>query len=66
MPTHNGELKLSWGEVVKLLRCSYSTAARAFKELHDAGLIETTVSGSFDHKAGARKGCASRYRLTYL
>ena len=63
---NNGDLRLSYRAVVERYRCSKTTVKRAFNELHQAGLIETTVSGSFDDKAGARKGTCSQYRLTHL
>ncbi len=63
---NNGKLRLSYRAVVERYRCSYTTVVRSFNELHKAGLIETTVSGSFDDKGGARKGTCSQYRLTHL
>jgi DNA-binding transcriptional MocR family regulator len=63
---NNGKLRLSQRAVVERYRCSYTTVVRSFNELHKAGLIETTVSGSFDDKAGARKGACNQYRLTHL
>ncbi len=63
---NNGKLRLSYRAVVGRYRCSKTTVKRAFNELHQAGLIETTVSGSFDDKAGARKGTCNQYRLTHL
>ena len=63
---NNGKLRLSYRAVVERYRCSKTTVARSFTELHQAGLIETTVSGSFDDKAGARKGACNQYRLTHL
>ena len=64
--TNNGELCLPYLSLVRRIRCSRASIKRAFGELHQAGLIETTVSGSFDHKGGARKGVGSRYRLTRI
>jgi DNA-binding Lrp family transcriptional regulator len=63
---NNGELRLSYRAVVERYRCSKTTVVRSFSELHQAGLIKITVSGSFDDKAGARKGTCNQYRLTHL
>ena len=63
---NNGHLVYGLAHAIACLRCSKSTAVRIFAELKDAGLIEVTKLGSFSHKAGARKGEASQWRLTYL
>lgn len=63
---NNGEISLPQRAIVERYRWSYSTVKRAFRELHEAGLIETTASGSFNHKVGARKGLASKYRLLHV
>ncbi len=63
---NNGKLRLSYRAVVERYRCSYSTVGRSFNELHRAGLVETVVSGSFEHKDGARAGMGSQYRLIRL
>lgn len=60
---NNGQISMSWLEAMSTLQCSRRTVARKFAELHEAGLIETTVKGSFDHKDGARKGTCNQYRL---
>ena len=63
---NNGQLCLPYGHLTQRLHCSRSTVERALRELREAGLIETTVSGSFDHKAGARRGIGSQYRLIHI
>ncbi len=63
---NNGAIRLSWGEAQALLKCSRRTVARTFAKLRQAGLIETTVSGTFDDKTGASKGTCNQYRLTHL
>ncbi len=63
---NNGHLVYGLAHAVACLRCSKSTAVRTLAELKDAGLIEVTKLGSFSHKAGARKGEATKWRLTYL
>ena len=63
---NNGQISMSWQEARNCLDCSRATVARTFAELHQSGLIETTVKGSFDHKDGARKGTCNQYRLTCL
>ena len=64
--SNNGNLSMSFIEASARLRCSKSTVVRSFAELHQAGLIEITVRGSFDLKNGSRKGTANQYRLTFL
>ena len=34
--------------------------------VQNAHLIEAVIKGSFDHKKGARKGMATKWRLTFL
>ena len=63
---NNGRLVYGLAHTVACLRCSKRTAIRTLAELRDAGLIEATTPGSFSHKAGARKGVATEWRLTYL
>ncbi len=60
---NNGRIVMSWEDAQKALRCQRRMVAHYFAELHQAGLIETVVSGSFDHKQGARKGMGSQYSL---
>ena len=63
---NNGAIRLSWGEAQALLKCSRRTVARTFAKLRQAGLIETTVAGTFYDKTGASKGTCNQYRLTHL
>jgi hypothetical protein len=63
---NNGTLTYGIGRAVKCLRCGKRTAIRTLAELKGAGLIEATSKGSFNHKAGARRGEATTWRLTYL
>ncbi len=63
---NNGDLRFGYTHAVRLLRCSRSTAARAFEELVDAGLIEATEKGSFAHKDSARKGMVTAWRITAI
>ena len=63
---NNGKISYSWADARCRLGCSFSTVARVFAELRAAGLIETTVKGSFDHKNGIRKGACNQYRLTCI
>jgi len=60
---NNGKIMLSYATLRALHRIGRATIWRAFNELKSAGLIETTVEGSFNHKDGARKGIGSQYRL---
>ncbi len=63
---NNGSICLPYQTVVDRLHCSHATVKRAFRDLHRAGLIETAVKGSFDHKDGTRKGTGNQYRLTFV
>ena len=63
---NNGNLAYSHAHAIACLKCSKSTAKRAFRELKAASLIEVTVSGSFSNKAGARKGEATKWRGAQL
>ena len=63
---NNGEISYSLRDAMARLRCSRSTAQRALAELQNAHLIEAVIKGSFDHKNGARKGMATKWRLTFL
>ena len=63
---NNGRIRMSWDEAQALLGCSRRMVGYYFAELHQVGLIEITVKGSFDHKAGARKGTCNLYRLTRI
>jgi hypothetical protein len=63
---NNGQIIYSIRDAMRWLRCSARTAIHALKELQDAGLIEATVRGSFDHANGRRKGMATKWRLTFL
>ncbi len=60
---NNGEIVMLWEDAQRVLRCRRRMVGYYFAELHRAGLVETVVSGSFDHKDGARKGMGSQYRL---
>ena len=60
---NNGKICMSWQDAQEILKCSRRMVGYYFAELHCAGLVETVVSGSFDHKDGARKGMGSQYRL---
>ena len=61
---NNGKIIMSWQDAQEVLKCGRRMVGYHFAELHRAGLVETVVSGSFDHKQGARKGMGSQYRLT--
>ena len=63
---NNGKLTYGIGHAVRCLHCGKRTAIRTLAELKAAGLIEATSIGSFTHKAGARMGQATTWRLTYL
>lgn len=63
---NNGTLTYGLAHAVKCLRCCKRTAIRTLAELRDAGLIEAMLIGSFSNKAGARRGEATSWRLTYL
>ena len=63
---NNGEISYSLRDAMARLRWSWSTAQRALAELQNAHLIEAVIKGSFDHKNGARKGMATKWRLTFL
>ena len=63
---NNGEINYGYREAQHRLHCCTATAKRTFRELKTAGFIQMTASGSFDHKHGARKGTASKWRLTFL
>jgi hypothetical protein len=59
--SNNGRLALSVRDAASACNIGTATAARAFQQLEDAGLIETTEKGSF--RAGKR--WASTYRITW-
>jgi predicted transcriptional regulator of viral defense system len=59
---NNGFLGLSARQAAKRLGCSKDTAARAFRELQERGLIERTQRGDFKAKA---LSLASEWRLTW-
>ena len=63
----NGAYTVRWSvaETTRWLHCGRTTAIKTTNELKAAGLIEVLQSGSFDHKAGARKGVATLYRLNF-
>ena len=63
---NNGDLRFGYVHAMQLLRCSTSTAYRTFAELQEAGLIEAVEKGSFAHKASARKGVVTAWRITVL
>ena len=63
---NNGKLVYGLAHTMACLRCSKRTAVRTLRELKHAGLIEATELGSFSNKAGARKGEATKWRITYL
>ena len=56
---NNGKIIMSWQDAQEVLKCGRRMVGHHFAELHRAGLVETVVSGSFDHKQGARKGMGS-------
>jgi hypothetical protein len=63
---NNGDLRYGYEHAMRLLGCSTRTAARAFAELKDAGLIVAVEKGSFAHKGSARKGVVTTWRITVL
>ena len=63
---NNGQISYGLRDAMARLHCSKSTALRVFAELQNAHLIEAVIKGSFDHKKGARKGMATKWRLTFL
>jgi len=60
---NNGNIHYSIPEAMIWLHCSRCSAIRAFQELREAGLVERTRKGAF---AGAGKGTANTWRLTFL
>jgi len=63
---NNGDIAYGQRDAMARLHCTQSTTKRIFEELKDAGLVEVVLLGSFDHKNGARKGMATKWRLTFL
>ena len=63
---NNGSIPYSVKEAMAWLHCGKSTAIRTLQEVEAAGLIMTIQKGSFENKAGARKGTATKWRLTFL
>ena len=63
---NNGDLRFGHAQAKQLLRCSARTASRTFRELEDAGLIEAVEKGSFAHKASARKGMVTAWRINAI
>ena len=63
---NNGELRYSYQQAMRLLRCSPRTAKRVFAERRVTGLIEEVEKGSFKHQNGARKGMATAWRITAI
>ena len=63
---NNGDLRFGYAHAERLLGCSTQTVWRAFAELQDAGLIEAVEKGSFAHKASARKGIVTAWRIAVL
>jgi hypothetical protein len=63
----NGAYTVRWSvtETMYWLHCSRSTAIRTMNELKDADLVQVIASGSFDHKAGARSGISTLYKLKF-
>lgn len=59
--SNNGSIAMAARSLAERLHVSKDTAARALKELIDAGFIETTRTADFDGKQ--RK--ATEYRLTW-
>ncbi len=59
---NNGRLGLSCRQAAERLQCSKDTAGRAFRELVERCLVESSVAGRFDAK-GAQ--FASEWRLTW-
>ena len=63
---NNGSILFGVREVAEWLHSSKSTALRTLAELKDAGLIEPVELGSFNLKAGSRKGAATTWRLNFI
>jgi hypothetical protein len=63
---NNGQISYSVKEAMQWLGCSKHSARAALDELQDARLIEVAVEASFDHKAGAQRGVARKWRLLFL
>jgi hypothetical protein len=63
---NNGQICYGYLRATQSLKCSRSTAARYFRELQSAGLVECTEKGSFDFKLGARKGTANKWKLHFI
>ena len=63
---NNGRISYSVKEAMQWLGCSKLSARAALDELQRAGLIEVAVDAHFDHKAGAQRGVARKWRLLFL
>ncbi len=63
---NNGSIPYSVKEAMAWLHCGKSTAIRTLQEVEAAGLIVSVRKGSFENKAGARKGTATKWQLTFL
>ena len=63
---NNGDLRFGYEHAMRLLGCSSQTAWRTFAELKAAGLIVAVEKGSFAHKASARKGMVTAWRIIVL
>ena len=63
---NNGSLHYGIRHTMRCLNCSKRTAIRRLGEVRDAGLIVATEKGSFNYKAGSRKGVATAWRLTFV
>ena len=57
---NNGRLGLSVRQGAERLQCSKDTASRAFRELREHGVVETTYEGKFKEKE-----LASEWRVTW-
>jgi DNA-binding transcriptional regulator YhcF (GntR family) len=60
--SNNGQIALSVRDAAKRCNISNDTAALAFTQLEDAGLIERVMKGSFKQ----RNRRASEYRILWL
>ncbi len=63
---NNGYLPYGTEQAMRLLRCSTSTAKRAFAELKEPGLIIPIKKGAFACKDQARRGEVTEWRVTAL
>ena len=63
--SNNGSIRYGNAQATRWLHCGTTTAVRTFAELQAAGLIEVTERASFTNKAGAQKGLATAWRLSF-